>query len=107
MADNAKGVRRTNEGAGHVPDTVVLDVGKVGGYRVRVIQADAHDPRMVVLDIRQYVESNEFTGFTKRGVRLRPALVLELMELLARPEVCAALGSVAFERCTHGKLKGL
>ena len=35
--------------------------------RVRLVKPEGKDK---VLDIRQYIESEEFTGFTRRGIRL-------------------------------------
>jgi hypothetical protein len=50
--------------------TPVAELGKRGRYRVRVIQMDDGSEK---IDIREFVESDRFTGFSQKGVRLSKA----------------------------------
>jgi hypothetical protein len=38
--------------------------------------------KIYAVDVREFVESDEFTGFTKRGIRLNTELIPELIDLL-------------------------
>ena len=51
-------------------DPEIRELASVGKYRVRLISDPAHPDRDPVLDIREYVESDVFSGFTRRGIRL-------------------------------------
>lgn len=48
--------------------TVVKEFGELGRYTVRVIR-DFHG--RLALDIRKYVETQNYKGFTKQGIWLR------------------------------------
>lgn len=66
-------------------EEVVREFPKVGKYRVRLLKTK----RGNVLDIREYVESETFEGFTRRGIRLSDDEHLEslrdtLAELLGK-----------------------
>ncbi len=47
-------------------DNVVKEYANIGKYKVRLIQTNSHQ----AIDIREYVENEQFTGFTRRGVRI-------------------------------------
>lgn len=51
---------------------------KVGKYRVRIVR-NVEENGPATLDVREYISSREFEGFTRRGIRL--ATTKEVMEL--------------------------
>lgn len=59
-------------------EKVVKEFPKVGKYRVRVLEKG----KKRVLDIREYVQSDMFEGFTRRGIRLTPEEAAELKAVL-------------------------
>jgi len=50
--------------------TTVKEFPKVGRYRVRVLQQGRNGDLDTVLDIREHMESERYSGFTRRGIRL-------------------------------------
>ena len=56
-------------------DKVVKEFNSIGNYRVRVIE---NKKGAFMLDVREYIESDTFTGFTRKGVRFELARVIEL-----------------------------
>ena len=50
--------------------TVLREFARVGRFRVRLLQNGRADGKPAVLDMREYLESEGFTGFTRRGIRL-------------------------------------
>lgn len=71
---------------------VVKEFPTVGRYRVRVLSANGTDGRL--LDVREYVSSDGFNGFTRRGIRLSSVKeVSELMEILRQVREDALLGT--------------
>ena len=61
-------------------ETVIEDFGSVGRYRVRLVESRGAQK----IDVREYIESDDFVGFTKRGIRLAPTEVSHLIELLRK-----------------------
>lgn len=65
-------------------DEVVHEYPAVGKYRVRVLKKGSG----TCLDVREYVSSEKFEGFTRRGVRLDGAelasLEADIKDALAR-----------------------
>ena len=60
---------------------VVKEFPMVGRYRVRVLSANGGGGGL--LDIREYVTSDDFNGFTRRGIRFATMKeVVELAEVL-------------------------
>lgn len=49
---------------------VVREYHKVGDYRARLMVNERVDGKPHVLDVREYLESKLFTGWTRRGIRL-------------------------------------
>ncbi len=47
-------------------DDVVKEFPKVGKYRVRLLRMK----QGLALDIREWVETPKFTGFSRRGIRI-------------------------------------
>lgn len=48
------------------PQEVVMEFEPLGKYKVRLVK----EGMRVILDIREYIESETFTGFTRKGIRL-------------------------------------
>jgi hypothetical protein len=59
--------------------TVVKELGEVKSYQFRVLVLPN---KKRVLDIRQYIDTNDFKGFTKRGIRLTGEDLSDTIELL-------------------------
>ena len=60
-------------------DEIIDDLPSVGRYRVRLIR-DAKKPGTdPVLDIREFVSSEKFEGFTRRGIRLSERAQMDLL----------------------------
>jgi hypothetical protein len=63
-----------------IKETVVMELAPVGRYRVRILEG----ARGRVLDIREWIESETFSGYTRRGIRLSdPAQVGLLRDVLS------------------------
>lgn len=50
--------------------TVVREFPKIGRYRVRVVTSGRNGEMGNVLDIREHMESDRYSGFTRRGIRI-------------------------------------
>lgn len=59
-------------------DEVARELASIGKYKVRLI-TDPRKPGEQVLDIREYLESGAFQGFTRRGIRLSDRAEMELL----------------------------
>ncbi len=57
--------------------------GRTAEWVVRVLEAD-DDPEEYVLDVRKYVKSEKFTGWTRKGLRVSSEIVDDLVERLVR-----------------------
>lgn len=63
-----------------VKDKVLAEFPPIGKYKVRLIEG----PRGKALDIREFIQTESFSGYTRRGVRLQyPADVEALAKSLA------------------------
>lgn len=49
---------------------ILREFPRVGRYRVRLVENARDAGKHGVLDIREYLEAESFTGFTRRGIRL-------------------------------------
>lgn len=56
-------------------EEVLREFPPVGKYRVRLLQTN----KSRVLDVREYVSSDTFEGFTRRGIRLSNRAELDLL----------------------------
>lgn len=56
------------------PEVELQNLGDLGRYKVRVVQSNK-GPR---LDVREYLEKDNFTGFTRKGIRLDREQAAEL-----------------------------
>ena len=61
-----------------VPKEIVIrEFPPMGKYRVRVLENERSHQR--VLDIREFISSESFEGFTRRGIRLADRAQLDLL----------------------------
>lgn len=61
-----------------VPKEIVIrEFPPMGKYRVRVLDNEKSHQR--VLDIREFISSESFEGFTRRGIRLADRAQLDLL----------------------------
>lgn len=75
-----------------VEEEVALEFPHVGRYRVRLLRKGSRAKHAMLLDIREYVEAESFTGFTRRGVRLQTRQeAAALRDILAQVERDGAL----------------
>jgi len=58
-------------------ETVIREFPPMGKYRVRVLENEKNHQR--VLDIREFISSESFEGFTRRGIRLADRAQLDLL----------------------------
>ena len=49
---------------------VLREFPRVGRYHVRLMEGSRGNPEAHALDIREYLQTEEFTGYTRRGIRL-------------------------------------
>jgi len=74
-----------------VREVVLAEYGPVGKYRIRLIQNPKKPEAGWIVDIREYVTSEAFEGFTRRGIRLHNRAEIDrlrdiLKEILERKE---------------------
>ena len=55
---------------GKLKDEVIHEYPACGRYRIRVLRTSVRGVTQTAIDIREYVVSETFEGFTRRGVRL-------------------------------------
>jgi len=60
-------------------EDVLCEFAPVGKYRVRLVKNPKKPALEPVLDIREYVSSNTFEGFTKKGIRLADRAQIDLL----------------------------
>lgn len=60
-------------------EQVLREYSPIGKYRVRLMQNPRKKSGAPVLDIREYVDSATFQGFTKRGIRLADRGEIDLL----------------------------
>ena len=68
-------------------DNVLREFNPIGKYRVRLLDTGKGN----VLDIREYIQNEQFEGYTRRGIRLIvpqdiPTLTATLTELAPTPD---------------------
>jgi len=52
-----------------VEEALIKELNPVGKYKVRILKGRTKSSKPV-LDIREYISSDSFTGFTRRGIRV-------------------------------------
>jgi len=70
-----------------IEEVVIAELAPVGRFPVRVVE----NKRGRALDIREYLDREEFTGFTRKGIRLKPGEVSELIATLCSDSCQASL----------------
>lgn len=60
-----------------VAEEVLREFPPLGKYRIRLVRAGKG--RGPVLDIREYISSETFEGFTRRGIRIGARAELDLL----------------------------
>ena len=70
-------------------EQVLREFNAIGKYRVRLLADPAKPGAQPVLDIREYVSSQTFEGFTRRGIRISAKAEMDtlrevLLEVLER-----------------------
>lgn len=65
-------------------EDVVKELDEIkNGYKTRILATSKGEK---ILDIREYVDSESFSGFTKRGLRLDLSQVQKAIEVLSVAE---------------------
>lgn len=59
--------------------TILKEFPKIGKYRVRVVESGRNGELGRVLDIREHMESDRYSGFTRRGIRIYNARDLAVL----------------------------
>ena len=60
-------------------DEIVDELPSIGKYKVRLIRDPKKPGADPVLDIREFVKSEKFEGFTRRGIRLSERAQMDLL----------------------------
>jgi hypothetical protein len=60
-------------------DEVLREFPPLGKYRIRLVHNPKRPAEEAALDIREYVSSETFEGFTRRGIRLGDRVQLDLL----------------------------
>ena len=82
-----------------VPEEVVHEYAAIGKYRVRVVRNPSRRSGGTVFDVREYISSDTFEGFTRKGVRFG-----SLRDLQRLGEAIRDAGSHGwFEENSNGK----
>ncbi|HVE40724.1 MAG TPA: hypothetical protein VNM14_12595 [Planctomycetota bacterium] len=72
-------------------EEVVREFPPLGKYRIRLVRNPKRPGDMPTLDIREYISSETFEGFTRRGIRLGDRAQMDLLRDVLR-EVLEAEG---------------
>lgn len=60
-------------------EELVREFPPLAKYRIRLLRNPRRPAQGPVLDIREYVSSNTFEGFTRRGIRIGDRAELDLL----------------------------
>ncbi len=60
-------------------EEILREYPPVGKYRVRLVHNPKRPDADAVLDIREYVSSETFEGFTRRGIRISDRAQIDLL----------------------------
>lgn len=60
-------------------EEVVREFAPLGKYRVRLVRNPKRPDALPTLDIREYVSTERFEGFTRRGIRIGDRAQLDLL----------------------------
>ena len=76
MTEEDKGSKKKKK----FTEIVVKEFTDIGRYKVRIVKSGKDsDP---VVDVREYIDSEGFTGFTRKGVRLQWDALMSLEKIL-------------------------
>ncbi len=62
-----------------ISEEVLREFTPLGKYRVRLVRNPKKPNVAPVLDIREYVSSEKFEGFTRRGIRIGDRAQMDLL----------------------------
>ena len=62
-----------------IREEVVKEFPPLGKYRIRLVQNPKRPGEAPALDIREYVSSESFEGFTRKGIRLGDRAQMDLL----------------------------
>jgi hypothetical protein len=62
-----------------IKEDVVREFPPLGKYRIRLVLNPKRPSEAPVLDIREYISSETFEGFTRRGIRLGDRAQMDLL----------------------------
>ena len=60
-------------------EEILREFPPVGKYRIRLLQNPKRPAEAPSLDIREYIASDTFEGFTRRGIRINDRAQLDLL----------------------------
>jgi hypothetical protein len=67
-----------------VNEEVLREFPPLGKYRIRLVRNPRRAGESPVLDIREYISSETFEGFTRRGIRLGDRAQMDLLRDVLR-----------------------
>jgi len=62
-----------------IQEEVLQEFAPLGKYRVRLVRNPKRPTEAPTLDIREYVSSEKFEGFTRRGIRIGDRAQMDLL----------------------------
>jgi hypothetical protein len=65
-------------------EEVVREFPPLAKYRIRLLRNPKRPQEPPILDIREYVSSNTFEGFTRRGIRIMDRAEMDLLRDVIR-----------------------
>ena len=65
--------------SGHRPQEVLREFPPIGKYRIRLLRDPSRPDAHPALDIREYIASESFEGFTRRGIHLGERAEIDLL----------------------------
>lgn len=66
------------------PEEVLREFPPIGKYRIRLVRSGK--TKTTTLDIREYVSTETFEGFTRRGIRITERAQVDLLR-----DICAQI----------------
>ena len=82
MAEDSGEPKPKKPRAAFKPEPVLKELGDINKYKLRKLKSKDGP----IYDLREHVESDTYTGFTKKGVRLTTEDVQRLWQAVARDE---------------------
>jgi hypothetical protein len=91
-------VEKTKAANKPVNEEVLREFPPLGKYRIRLVKNPRRPAEGPTLDIREYISSETFEGFTRRGIRLGDRAQMDLLRDVLK-EILEAGG---FEKPAQG-----